>query len=77
MDYGTNELDPKLKFDVDCEHRVVLIGTPDGLADMTDQQILALLRRVSELRASYQQAGYVVTHSAAEHPKWRTELAAS
>ena len=77
MDYGTHDLDPKLKFDVDHENRVVVVGTPEGLAEMTDQQILALLRRVSELRASYQDAGYVVTHSATEHPKWRTETAAS
>ena len=72
MEYGADELDTKLKFDVDDEHRVVVVGTPDGLAEMPDEQILALLRRVSELRAHYQEAGYVVTHSAAEHPKWRT-----
>jgi hypothetical protein len=40
---------------------------------MSDDQILMLLRRVSELREQYRAAGYVVTHSAAEHPKWRPE----
>ena len=44
-------------------------------AEMTDRQVLALLRRVSALRAEYQAAGYLVTHSAAEHPRWRTETA--
>ena len=52
---------------------MVVVGTPEGLAGMTDQQVLALLRRVSELRAQYRAAGYVVTHSASEHPKWQPQ----
>jgi hypothetical protein len=65
-----HDLDKKLKLHVDDEHRVVVIGTPDGLAGMCDGEILALLRRLSELREQFRAAGYFVTHPAAEHPKW-------
>ncbi len=71
MGDGNKPLDGRLKLHVDDEHRVVIIGTPDGLTGMGDEQILMRLRRVSELREQYRAAGYVVTHSAAEHPKWR------
>ena len=37
---------------------------------MMDAEILALLRRARELAGQYKAAGYVVSHSAAEHPKW-------
>jgi hypothetical protein len=67
---GSNELDAKLNLRVDDEHRILVIGTPDGLDRMDDEQILALLRRVSELRAQYQAAGYAVTRWGADHPKW-------
>lgn len=73
MGFGSNELDTKLNLRVDDDHRIVVIGTPKGLDDMTDEQILALLRRASELRAEYQAAGYAVTRWGAEHPKWRPE----
>jgi hypothetical protein len=56
---------------VDDEHRVVVIGTPDGLDRMTDADILALVRRASELRTQYKGAGYAVMRWEPEHPKWR------
>jgi hypothetical protein len=34
-------------------------------------EILALVQRVSELRAQYKAAGYTVTRWGAEHPKWK------
>jgi hypothetical protein len=71
MDYGKHELDAKLKLHVDDEHRIVIIGTPNGLDRMTDAEILALVRRVSELRTRYKAAGYAVTRWGAEHPKWK------
>jgi hypothetical protein len=70
MAVSRSELDAKLNLRVDDEHRVVIIGTPEGLDGMTDEQILALLRRASELRAEYRAAGYAVTRWGAEHPKW-------
>jgi hypothetical protein len=70
---GSNELDAKLNLRVDDERRVVVIGTPDGLDGMTDAEILALLRRASELREQYRAAGYAVTRWGAEHPKWRPQ----
>ena len=70
-----DELARKLKLDVDEEHRLVIVGTPAGLSEMSDAQVLALLRRVSELRREYEAAGYTVSHSPAEHPKWRTAAA--
>jgi hypothetical protein len=73
MDYGKHALDAKLKLQVDDEHRVVVINTPDGLDSMTDAEILALVRRVSDLRTQYRAAGYAVTRWGAEHPKWRPE----
>ena len=71
MDYGSNELDAKLELHVDDEHRMVILGTPDGIERMGEEQILTLLRRASELRVKYEGAGYTVTHSGPEHPKWR------
>jgi len=70
MGEGTHALDAKLKLNVDDEHRVVVIGTPDGLDVMAEGEILALLRRVSELRAMYKARGYLVTRWGAQHPKW-------
>ena len=70
MGFGSNELDAKLKLRVDDEHRIVIIGTPDGLDGMTDDEILALLRRASQLRTEYKSAGYAVTRWGAAHPKW-------
>ena len=58
-----------LKLRVDEEHRVVVIGTPDGLEAMTDAEIVALWRSASRLRAEYAAAGYVVTRES-EHPRW-------
>jgi hypothetical protein len=63
------ELDAVLKVLVDDEDRVVILGTPDGLEGMTDEQIGQLLCRVRDLRASYQAAGYVVTVSTDEYRK--------
>jgi hypothetical protein len=71
MGDGNAALDAKLKLHVDDEHRVVVIGTPDGLPDMTDAEILALRRRARELRARYRTAGYAVTDAGGEHPRWR------
>jgi hypothetical protein len=71
MDYEKHDLDAKLKLDVDDEHRVVVIGTPDGLDRMTEAEILALVRRASEVRAQYKAAGYAVTRWGSEHAKWR------
>ena len=71
MPFGSNELDAKLNLRVDDEHRIVVIGTPQGLDGMTDEQILALVRRAVELKAEYKAAGYAVTRWASEHPKWR------
>jgi hypothetical protein len=71
MEYGKHHLDAKLKLQVDDEHRIVIIGTPDGLDRMTDAEILALVRRVSELRTQYKAAGYAVTRWGVEHPKWK------
>ena len=71
MSSGNNQVDRKLKLHVDDEHRMVVLGTPDGIEEMGEEQILALLRRASELRVKYEGAGYTVTHSGPEHPKWR------
>jgi hypothetical protein len=71
MPFGSDELDAKLDLRIDDEHRVVVIGTPPGLDEMADEQILALLRRAAELRAEYKAAGYAVTRWASQHPKWR------
>jgi hypothetical protein len=73
VDYGKHDLDAKLKLHVDDAHRVVIIGTPEGLDRMTDEEIVALVRRVSELLAEYKSAGYAVTRWGAKHPKWPTE----
>ena len=59
----------KLKLHVDDEHRVVIIGTPDGLDALDDDQILLLLRRASELSARYRAAGYAVTRWDSQHPR--------
>jgi hypothetical protein len=66
-----DELDAALKVLVDERHHVVVVGTPDGLEGMTDEQINALLARVRDLRARYQAAGYVVTVSTDEYRKRR------
>jgi hypothetical protein len=71
MTFGSNKLDAKLNLQVDDEHRVVIVGTPKGLDSMADEEVLALLRRVAELRAEYKAAGYAVTRWEPEHPKWR------
>ena len=71
MAFGSDPLDAKLNLQVDDEHRIVVIGAPTGLDRMTDDEILALLRRVKQLRAEYRAAGYAVTRWASEHPKWR------
>jgi hypothetical protein len=63
-------LDQMLKLQVDEENRVVVVGTPDGLGAMSDEQVVALMRRVAELRTRYKAAGYVVTHFGAKHPSW-------
>jgi hypothetical protein len=63
-------LDRMLKLQVDEEHRVVVVGTLDGLEGMSDEQLAELLRRVSELRSRYEAAGYVVTHFGAKDPSW-------
>lgn len=63
-------LEAKLKLRVDDEHRLVVIGTPDGLDAMTDDEIRALLRRASEVRERYRAAGYLVTRWGAHHPRW-------
>jgi hypothetical protein len=67
MAFGSDPLDAKLNLQVDDEHRVVVIGTPK----VTGDEILALLRRVKQLRAEYKATGYAVTRWASEHPKWR------
>jgi len=66
-DVPPDDLDAALKVLVDEEHRVVVVGTPDGLEGMTDEQINALLSRVRDLRAHYLAAGYVVTVSSDEY----------
>ena len=66
-DATPDELDAVLKVLVDNEHRVVIVGTPDGLDGMADDQVDRLLRRVRDLRARYQAAGYVVTVSTEEY----------
>jgi hypothetical protein len=71
VDDVPDDLDRVLKMHVDDEHRVVVVGTPDGLEGMADEQITALLRRVRDLRAKYQAAGYIVTVSTDEYRKWR------
>ena len=73
MDFGKHDLDTKLKLHVDDEHRVVIIGTPDGLDRMTDDEVVPLVRRVSELRAEYKAAGYAVTRWGVKHPRWPVE----
>jgi hypothetical protein len=64
VDYGKHDLDAKLKLHADDAHRVVI---------MTDEEIVALVRRVSELRAEYKAARYAVTRWGAKHPKWTPE----
>jgi hypothetical protein len=71
-DATPDELDAVLKVLVDDEHRVVVVGTPDGLEGMTDEQIAQLLRRVRDLRARYQVAGYAVTVSTDEYRRRTT-----
>ena len=71
MAFGSDPLDAKLNLQVDDDHRIVVIGTPEGLDQMADELILALLRRVRELRAEYEAAGYSVTRVPSEHSKWR------
>lgn len=66
-----NDLDARLNLQVDDEHRLVIIGTPEGLDGMTDEEVLALLRRLRELRSGYEAKGYTVTRLPSEHPKWR------
>jgi hypothetical protein len=63
-------LDRMLKLQVDEEHRVVVVGTPDGLEAMGDEQVDELVRQLTELRTRYQAAGYVVTHFGAKDPSW-------
>ena len=70
-DQPRDELDAVLKVLVDDEHRVVIVGTPDGLDGMTDEQVDALLGRVRNLRGLYQAAGYVVTVSTDEYRRRR------
>jgi hypothetical protein len=66
-DRTPDDLDAVLKVLVDDEYRVVVVGTPDGLEGMTDDQIARLLRRVRDLRGRYQAAGYAVTVSTDEY----------
>ena len=68
-DATPDDMDAVLKVLVDDENRVVVVGTPDGLEGMTDEQIAQLLGRVRDLRARYQGAGYVVTVSTDEYRK--------
>jgi hypothetical protein len=68
MGFGSHPLDAKLNLQIDDEHRVVVIGTPTGLDQITDDEIPALLRRAAELRAEYV-AGYV---SRARSPSTRS-----
>jgi hypothetical protein len=70
-DEPPDELDGVLKVLVDEEHRLVVVGTPDGLEGMTDEQVYALLARVRDLRARYHAAGYAVTVSTDEYRKRR------
>ena len=62
-----DELDAVLKVLVDDERGVVVVGTPDGLEGMTNEQIAQLLARVRDLRARYQAEGYAVTVSTEEY----------
>ena len=69
MGSESNRLDEKLKLTFDNEHRILIVGVPEGLADMTDAEIAALARRAAVLKAEWRAAGYVVTHDTSPDPK--------